>query len=344
MQESEPGVMKYFIWQRLFFVFIALFLATSALFLLGDSEPSAIPEPLKPQRIVPYFFSSSGRTDGRDSALIFYPQNPAPGDFVIIEAGPLSTEPQPRLQFDFSGTISEYYRLGNMVYAVAAIYYETEPGSYTLELINGSGQSEEIIAEANIEVIEKDFHFSSFSMPASRTAGWTAQRLAEDREITRLARETTEPYPLWQGSFINPVEGRVSSTYGAIRVINQNPPRRHSGIDVAAEEGTPVYAANRGVVRLAEFLLSGGNTVIIDHGLDLSSTYMHLHEIAVEEGVVIERGEEIGTVGMTGYATGPHLHWEVNIGQTPVNPEQLFDNELLLIPPAYVKEKTETWQ
>ncbi len=336
--------MKYFILQRLFFVFIALFLVTSALFLLGDSEQAVLPESIEPLKITPYLLSASEVTGHAQSELIFYPQNPAPGDFIIIEAGPLSSAVQAQLQFDFSGAISEYYRLGNMVYAVAAIYYETEPGIYTLELIDGSGQSEEKIAASEIVVTEKDFHFSSFSMPASRTEGWTAQRLAEDREKTRLARDTTEPYPLWHGSFINPVEGRISSTYGAIRVINQNPPRRHSGIDIAVEEGTPIYATNRGLVRLSDFLLSGGNTVIIDHGLGLSSTYMHLYTLDVEEGAMVERGQEIGTVGMTGYATGPHLHWEVNIGQTPVNPEQLFDNDLQLIPPAYVKEKADAWQ
>jgi murein DD-endopeptidase MepM/ murein hydrolase activator NlpD len=63
---------------------------------------------------------------------------------------------------------------------------------------------------------------------------------------------------------------------------------------------------------------------------------MHLETIAVEAGQRVNRGEEIGTVGMTGYATGPHLHWEVNIGQTPVNPLQLTDNDLLWVAPAYV--------
>ncbi len=336
--------MKLYPWHRLFFIIIALFLVTSALFLLGDGEQADLPESIEPLKITPFFLSASETTGNAQGELIFYPHNPAPGDFVIIEAGPLPATDQVQLQFNFQGAISEYYLLGNMIYAVAAIHYETEPGSYNLELINISDQPEETMAAAELTVAEKDFHFSSFSMPASRTEGWTAQRLAEDREKIRLARENTEQYPLWQGSFINPVGGRISSTYGAIRVINQNPPRRHSGLDIAAEEGTPVYATNRGVVRLSESLLSGGETVIIDHGLGLSSTYMHLHTITAEEGEIVERGQEIGTVGMTGYATGPHLHWEVNIDQTPVNPEQLFDDELLLIPPAYVVDKVKDWQ
>lgn len=337
--------MKYRMWQKTFLVLLVFILLASTTFFLLDSMQADLPEPVKPQKIAPYILSNGQIIDETKSELIFYPQNPTPGDFIIIEAGPLpATTAPPHVHFDFTGTVSDYYQLGNMFYAVAAIYYETEPDSYNLELISTSGQSEEIMATVEVAVKEKDFHFSSFSMPASRTAGWTAERLAEDREKVRQARENTEQYPLWEDRFIWPMEGRISSEYGAIRVINQNPPRRHAGIDIANDKGEPVRAANSGLVRLAESLLSGGNTIIIDHGLDISSTYMHLQTIDVEVGEQVERGEIIGTNGMTGYATGPHLHWEVNIGQTPVNPEQLFDNELLLIPPVYVKEKIEGWQ
>ena len=337
--------MMYHLVRVTFFILLALLLAIITISLFDYSEQVDLPEPVKPQRISPYFLAANEIPGAAKTELIFYPQNPAPGDYVIIEAGPLpAMAVQPDVQFDFAGNVSDFYQLGNMVYAVAAIYYETEPDIYNLELIDTSAQSEEIIVTVELAVKEKDFHFSSFSMPPSRTEGWTAQRLAEDREKIRLAREETEQHPLWEDRFIWPMEGRISSEYGAIRVINQNPPRRHAGIDIANDEGEPVQATNSGVVRLAEYLLSGGNTVIIDHGLDISSTYMHLHTIDVEVGEQVDRGEVIGTNGMTGYATGPHLHWEVNIGLTPVNPEQLFDNELLLIPPAYVKEKVESWQ
>ncbi|HED24673.1 MAG TPA: M23 family metallopeptidase, partial [Firmicutes bacterium] len=225
------------------------------------------------------------------------------------------------------------------VYIIIGIDCDTEPGSYRLAFEKENGddtEAGEIILAEEIEIAAKEFAFSRFSMPADRTTGWTSARLAEDREKVRLARETTEPYPLWTGPFISPLEGRISSEYGAVRVINNNPPRRHAGIDIAADEGTPVVAVNRGIVRLAEFLLSGGNTVIVDHGMGLSSSYLHLEEIHVEVGQTVECGEPVGTVGMTGYATGPHLHWEVNIDQEAVNPEQLLDGDLLWIPPAYV--------
>ncbi len=325
--------MKYRIGQSLFYLLIAVFLVFAALFLFQDAGTGYEVTPAPARKITPYFNLDFDPTVEKKVTL--YPAEPNPGDFLILEVGPVLPEAKTALRFDFPGAVSTYYRLGSLFYAVIAISYNTEPGLHIITLeIDSPGEA---IDQKEIEVMltEREFQISRFSMPAGTTAGWTAARLAEDREKIRLAREESEAHPLWQHAFISPLEGRISSEYGAIRYINNNPPRRHSGIDIAIDEGTPIIAPNAGIVRLAEFLLSGGNTVIIDHGMNLSSTYMHLHTMAVEAGDFIERGELIGTVGMTGYATGPHLHWEVNIGQIPVNPEQLFENDLLWIPPAY---------
>lgn len=312
-----------------------LFIATT-IFLINDNAPDPGYGPDPATKIIPSFRLDVDRSAGGE--ILFYPANPAPGDFLIIEAGPFDRDIPVEIKYNFPGVISEYYRAGELVYAIIAIGFDAAPGSYHLMTEINSARQESDNPVAEIIIGGKDFSLSRFSMPPDRTAGWTAARLAEDREKVRQARETTEPYPLWLQTFIPPLEGRITSEFGAIRIINENPPRRHNGIDIAAEEGTPVVAPNSGIVRLAEFLLSGGNTVIIDHGIGISSTYMHLHTINVDKGQAVGRSELIGTVGMTGYATGNHLHWEVNIGQTPVNPEQLMQNELLWIAPAYVAD------
>ncbi len=328
--------MNYGTGKKLFYLIVAVFLVAGSFFLLREtgSEPTAGSAPS--QETAPDDLPVTESSAVKE--LIFYPQSPAPGDFIIIEAGPLDEDVDAEPAIDFPGNISRHYHLDGILYAIVAISYDTTPGIYNLEVYTDSGETESGILSAEITITDKEFRTSQFTMPASRTEGWTAERLAEDREKVRLARENTEPYPLWLERFIIPLEGRVTSEYGAIRIINQNPPRRHAGIDIATDEGEPIIAPNSGIVRLAEFLLSGGYTVIIDHGIDLSSTYMHLHTLSVEEGDIVERGDKIGTVGMTGYATGPHLHWEVNLGQVPVNPEQLLANELLWIPPAYAAE------
>ncbi len=318
------------------FLAVALFAVFTTLLLFKDIDAKPAGAPEQARLIVPYF--SAANHDMGTITVNHYPEVPAPGDFMIIEAGPALGGPDydAEFKFDFPGVVSGFYKAGGLIYAIAAISWDTEPGLYNLALQIDSDEQGSLMVEISFEIAAKEFRLSRFSMPASRTEGWTAERLAEDRENIRLAREETEPYPLWLDSFILPLEGRITSEYGAIRIINDNPPRRHSGLDIGAPEGTPIISPNNGIVRLSGFLLSGGYTVIIDHGMDLSSTYMHLETIAVETGQRVTRGEVIGTVGMTGYATGPHLHWEVNIGQTPVNPQQLMDNDLLWVAPAYV--------
>jgi hypothetical protein len=322
--------------QSYIFLVIAFFFVSTALFFFQESEVTKDPSSSPINMIIPFLATEPGLA--LESKIVLYPETPAPGDFLIVEAGPFPENEALKIEFEFPGVISNDYRAGSMLYAIIAISPDLEAGTYQLKITGTTITADDKNLQKSVVIAAKEFHTSYFTMPPARTEGWTAERLAEDREKIRLARDITEPHPLWLKTFVSPLEGRISSLYGAIRFINNNPPRRHSGLDIAAAEGTPIIAPNNGIIRLAEDLLSGGNTVIIDHGIGLSSTYMHLYTMAVTEGQTVERGDLIGTVGMTGYATGPHLHWEVNIKQTAVNPEQLLQNDLLWIAPAYVEE------
>ena len=131
---------------------------------------------------------------------------------------------------------------------------------------------------------------------------------------------------LWDGQFIQPVEGTITSSFGLYRYINgSTTASRHQGIDIAAPEGTPVPASNRGQVVFADFVIMTGNTVVIEHGAGLKTIYMHLSEIDCAEGDIVEQGDIIGLVGSTGYSTGPHLHFEVRIGDQSISPWPLID-------------------
>lgn len=131
---------------------------------------------------------------------------------------------------------------------------------------------------------------------------------------------------LWDGQFIQPVEGTITSSFGLYRYINgAATPSRHQGIDIAVPEGTPVPASNRGQVVFADFVIMTGNTVVIEHGAGLKTIYMHLSRIDCEAGDMVEQGDIIGLVGTTGYSTGPHLHFEVRIGDQSVSPWPLID-------------------
>jgi murein DD-endopeptidase MepM/ murein hydrolase activator NlpD len=136
--------------------------------------------------------------------------------------------------------------------------------------------------------------------------------------LTRIAREAEEVAKIraidsegrwFRGPFHRPAGGPVSGVYGSQRILNGLPRAPHYGVDFAAEEGAPVREVAGGNVVFAGDLYLTGNTVIVDHGFGVSSTYLHLKTVAVAVGETLEAGALIGTVGATGRATGPHLHW-----------------------------------
>ena len=143
----------------------------------------------------------------------------------------------------------------------------------------------------------------------------------------RKARGNSNSKKLWREEFIYPTEGRISSPFGAMRYVNNRVSGYHSGTDFAVPIGTPVKSVNRGRVVLAMYLNSTGNTIIIDHGLNLFSSYSHMDSLYVEEGDLVEKGNILGESGNTGFTTGPHLHFTMSIGNTFVDPF-LFLNEV----------------
>jgi murein DD-endopeptidase MepM/ murein hydrolase activator NlpD len=96
----------------------------------------------------------------------------------------------------------------------------------------------------------------------------------------------------------------------------------HSGIDIGSTDGQPVVAPADGVVTFADFLGGYGRAVMIDHGHGITTRYGHLANFAVMTGQLVHRGDTIGFVGESGRSTGPHLHYEVRINDTPVNPHK----------------------
>jgi murein DD-endopeptidase MepM/ murein hydrolase activator NlpD len=151
-----------------------------------------------------------------------------------------------------------------------------------------------------------------------------ARARAEGQETADIyARVTPEMY--WSEPFAPPIPGaKDGRNFGHRRVFNGQPRAPHSGADLRAATGTPIYAANRGRVVLAKNLFYSGNAVFIDHGLGLYTTYLHFSEIKVKPGDMVERGQLIGLAGATGRVTGPHLHWGVRVADARVDPFSLL--------------------
>lgn len=151
------------------------------------------------------------------------------------------------------------------------------------------------------------------------------KRIQAEQLLLNAARAREDELHYFLGDFIWPVKGRVSGVYGSRRILNGEPKRPHMGFDIAAPEGTPVVAPIAGVVSLVhpDMFYTGG-TVMLQHGLGLSTMYIHLSEIFVKEGQEIKQGEKLGAVGMTGRATGPHLHWGMTLHNTFLDPALLL--------------------
>ncbi|MFH1074572.1 MAG: M23 family metallopeptidase [Candidatus Firestonebacteria bacterium] len=150
------------------------------------------------------------------------------------------------------------------------------------------------------------------------------------KQRKRLAKEISflkdEKY--WSGNFIKPVEGRITTEYGMGRVVNGSPGGIHRGLDIAADEGTEIKAANNGVVTLSRNHILTGNTIVINHGAGVVSVYYHMSALIAEENAKVKKGEIIGKVGSTGVSTGAHLHWGIWIFGVDVNPLELIEKEI----------------
>lgn len=134
----------------------------------------------------------------------------------------------------------------------------------------------------------------------------------------RASGQSVGPAP--KGKFARPCSGRVTSGFGSRFHPILKKRRLHAGVDFGAPSGAPIWAAQTGVVIAAQRMRGYGNVVIIDHGGGISTTYGHCSRIFVSKGQKVSRGQRIASVGATGLATGPHLHFEVRVNGKAVNP------------------------
>ena len=159
---------------------------------------------------------------------------------------------------------------------------------------------------------------------AKSDADFERRRPAELAEI-RAARAVRAESGGWRQRFIWPVTGRFSGFFGSQRVYQGKPGSYHSGTDVAVPAGTPFVAPADGVVVLAAevpFTLEG-HLLIVDHGMGLTSAFLHCQRLDVRVGDRVVQGQRLGTVGATGRATGPHMHWGLTWQGARLDPGKL---------------------
>lgn len=251
-----------------------------------------------------------------------------PGEMFVVQVSPLPSGSVVQIQSSFMTEQPRAFPWGTGVVALIPVDYRTVPGTYSLEVkvLRGDRLAQKVEQDLTIE--PRDFQIQKLYVSPELLSRRDEKLWVEDRLYTEQARSSSHPEPLWQGTFLIPLQGRITTEFGQIRHINDQESGRHSGLDIAAAEGTPVVASNQGVVVLARQLNVTGNTIILDHGLNLFSSYSHLAKIDVELGEQVQRGQVIGAVGNTGFSTGPHLHWAVSIGGVFVDPHLVMEESL----------------
>ena len=220
-------------------------------------------------------------------------------------------------------------------FGLIPIPFRTAPGPATLVLswTNAAGDHRRTIPFRIVAGTYKTDELKVASSRVNPNKKNTERAQKEARKIKRIYAEGSVDR-LWQSDFQLPMSSDITSPFGNKRVFNGKLKSFHNGVDFRARTPSPVFAANSGIVKLAENLFYSGNAVVIDHGTGIFTIYAHLSRIDVTPGQHIEKGHRLGLTGATGRVSGPHLHWGVKVNGIAVNPMQLIKVLSPLLPPS----------
>jgi hypothetical protein len=264
--------------------------------------------------------------DGLALGFRLVPEAAAVGDVAVMEITTRHPEqPVTGIQLRFHDTLIplfEHPRKGrDVLIGLIAIPYHSKPGTetITLEWSDRKGHRELTVS---LKILSQRFKSEKLQVTPSRVTPTPedVERIKREGEEVRAVYAASRPQRLWDEPFQRPLNGLVTSPYGTRRLLNGKLKSYHGGVDFRAATGTPIYAANTGIVGLAKNLFYSGNIVILDHGSGLFTTYAHLSRIDVAPGRLVEKGQVIGLAGATGRVSGPHLHWGVKVNGVNANP------------------------
>jgi murein DD-endopeptidase MepM/ murein hydrolase activator NlpD len=249
--------------------------------------------------------------------------NGAPILFRVTTPTPVRTLSGKWLDHQVSFTFDERRKAW---FAFAGVSLETKPGVYPIALSAETAAGKLLTQQRRITVQRQRYPRAILKVPGRYTAPSPEelQQIDQDKQTKAQVFQILSADREWKGSFIRPVEAKISDVFGVQRVFNGTVQGTHQGLDFRVAPGTPVAAVNRGRILLARPLFFEGNCVMIDHGQGLLTLYLHLSKFLVKEGDMVEKGQTIALSGGTGRATGPHLHLAVRWQGIYLNPAGLF--------------------
>ncbi len=250
--------------------------------------------------------------------------NPVPGGVVITEllVSNKGDSVSPAVRYNSHPVM--VIKKANQYFAVIGIPLSASPGQHQLEITQGSDKQ-----LLRFVVKNKDYRTQRLTIKNKRKVNPNKQDM---ERIFREKKRIQQALAHWSGLhpvellLQQPVAGIRSDSFGSRRIFNDQPRKPHSGMDIAAPEGTPIYAPATGTIINTGDYFFNGKSVFIDHGQGLITMYGHLSSIAVTEGQQVKTGELIGAVGQTGRVTGAHLHWGVSLNDARVNPALFLDS------------------
>jgi murein DD-endopeptidase MepM/ murein hydrolase activator NlpD len=222
----------------------------------------------------------------------------------------------------------QWYDHNSVIQGYIPTNYSTTPGKYSLIFTDSETG---ITLTRDIEIVTRDFRVQKLTVdPSVESSTRNDAAYAEFDKYFNPSREVSSPAKYYTEPFLLPTIGRLTTEFGETRSVNGAlTTYRHSGIDIAAPRSADVRSTNTGKVTLAMPLILTGNSIVIDHGEGLFSVYFHLDKLNVSEGEIAERGQLIGTVGSTGFSTGPHLHFTMSYYEFNIEPGyMLFDRSI----------------
>jgi murein DD-endopeptidase MepM/ murein hydrolase activator NlpD len=213
-----------------------------------------------------------------------------------------------------------HYRFG-----LIAIPFRSKPGpaKLTLQWTNAAGNHNRSIS---FEIVAGKYRTDELKVDPGRVnpSKKNIKRAQKEARSVKQTYASGSASGLWDGAFQLPIDSRITSPFGNKRLFNGQLKSYHNGVDFRAPVGTPVFAANSGVVKIAKNLFYSGKAVIIDHGNNIFTIYAHLSKIEVTAGQQIEKGQQLGLTGATGRVNGPHLHWGVKVSGAAADPIQFI--------------------
>lgn len=251
--------------------------------------------------------------------------NPVPGGIAVVDLDSTYTSAT-KVFFGKKRILVKENETGWQ--AFIGLPLKIKPGKHKISLIDNKGNKK----YKTFLVTNKDYETRHITIKNKRMVSPTKkdiERHYKEKPLMLAALKKWSENNNVQTDFITPVDGRFSSIFGLKRIYNkQKRIRRHTGLDIAAPQGTNIKSPAKGtVIRTGSYFFTG-NTVFIDHGQGLVTMYCHLNKTRVKAGQRLVQGESIGTVGMTGRVSGPHLHWVVSLNNTKVDPKLFIPEDV----------------